>query len=65
MMIANDEAVNAVPRHVITTSNLVDERTLVELISECDCARLVTMGPAADALIAATAAGANGYRRLF
>jgi glycogen debranching enzyme len=28
-MIANGEAVNAVPRHVITTSNLVDERTLV------------------------------------
>jgi glycogen debranching enzyme len=28
-MIANGEVVNAVPRHVITTSNLVDERTLV------------------------------------
>jgi glycogen debranching enzyme len=28
-MTANDTAANALPRHVITTSNLVDERTLV------------------------------------
>src|SRR5438046_5221055 len=28
-MVANEAEVNVVPRHVITTSNLVDERTLV------------------------------------
>src|SRR5437660_4414065 len=38
-MIANGEAVDTLPRHVITTSNLVDERTLVLKHGDSFCVR--------------------------